>query len=83
MATAAYPPVSTAATLRHTITSVGTTSVTIPSTTGLVYVRLGSSTTNGFVEGWVTAPANGIINASYTSCSQLWYQGQTNIYIYY
>lgn len=83
MANSTFPAASTAATLRYSITSVGTTTVTIPSANGLVYVRLGSSPTNGFVEGWVTAPSNGIINASYTSCSQLWYQGQTNIYIYY
>jgi hypothetical protein len=78
-----FPVSSTTATLQQTITATG--AVTIPASVGLMYVRIGSSPTNSFVEGWVpNLGYNARVTASYTFYSCLWYDGGTaNIYIYY
>ena len=73
---------SSSVTLQQTITSTG--AVTIPSSVGLMYVTIGSSPTNTYVEGWV--PNLGYqarVTGSYTFYSCLFYEGSANIYIYY
>ena len=83
MGSSVFPVTSTTATLQQTITATG--AVTIPASVGLMYVRIGSSLTTSFVEGWVpNLGFNARVTGSYTFYSCLWYDGgAANIYIYY
>lgn len=85
MANATYPPASAAATLQQTITNVGTNTVTIPTSNGLVYCRMVSPSNSNvsYCEGWVLRSTTAIINASYTCYGQLYTRNQANIQLYY
>jgi hypothetical protein len=85
MAQSTFPAPSVAATLKQTITTVGTNTVTIPASNGLVYCRMvNTSNPNvSYCEGWVLNSSTAIINASYTCYGQLYTRNQANIQLYY
>jgi hypothetical protein len=99
MAQSTFPAPSTAATLQQTYTDPGnninrTTTLTFPSTVGLVYCRIvRSSDTTISVEGWIPKPTSLVQNNNSglqnygTWCQTLFMNSSgttgTNVYFYY
>lgn len=66
--------------LKHTITA--STSITVPSSNGFVFCKIGSSETDVYTAAWVPAASTAVVGAL-TYYSTLHWEASANIYIYY